>query len=122
MTDRLIQKKEHVKGLINDASDGHILSRNDLEREICSLWEWILFFQHERLIHLLVTMLFALLTFGSLVTFLATGFLPVIALFVLFLALLIPYIFHYYHLENGVQQLYDLYDQLKALREDKQNG
>ena len=122
MTDRLIQKKEHVKGLINDASDGHILSRNDLEREICSLWEWILFFQHERLIHLLVTMLFALLTFGSLFTFLVTGFLPVIALFVLFLALLIPYIFHYYHLENGVQQLYELYDQLKALREDKQNG
>jgi Ca2+/Na+ antiporter len=93
-----------------------------LEREICSLWEWILFFQHERLIHLLVTILFALLTFGSLVTFLVTEFLPVIALFVLFLALLIPYIFHYYHLENGVQQLYDLYDQLKALREDKQNG
>jgi len=122
MADRLIQKKEHVKGLIKDASDGHILSKNDLEREIGSLWEWILFFQHERLIHLLVTILFALLTFGSLVTYLVTGFLPVIALFVLFLALLIPYIFHYYHLENGVQQLYDLYDQLKASKEDKQNG
>lgn len=122
MADRLTQKKEHVKALIREASNGSKPSINDLEREICSLWEWILFFQHERLIHLLVTMLFALLTFGSLIAFLVTGFFPVIALFVLFLALLIPYIFHYYHLENGVQQLYDLYDQLKALREDKQNG
>lgn len=122
MADRLNQKKEHVQKLIREASNGHVPSKMDLEREICSLWEWILFFQHERLIHLLVTILFALLTFGSLVTFLVTGFLPVTALFVLFLALLIPYIFHYYHLENGVQQLYDLYDQLKALREDKQNG
>lgn len=122
MADRLTQKKEHVKELIRKASNGSKPSIEDLEREICSLWEWILFFQHERLIHLLVTMLFALLTFGSLIAFLVTGFFPVIALFVLFLALLIPYIFHYYHLENGVQQLYDLYDQLKALREDKQNG
>ena len=118
MADRLTQKKEHVKELIKDARDGQIPSKNDLEREICSLWEWILFFQHERLIHLLVLITFAFLTFGSLALFLTTNFLPVIALFVLFFVLLVPYIFYYYHLENGVQKLYDLYDQLKASGEE----
>ena len=32
-----------------------------------------------------------------------------VVLFVLLLALFIPYIFHYYNLENGVQKLYDIY-------------
>ncbi|NLA43621.1 hypothetical protein GX865_05780 [Candidatus Saccharibacteria bacterium] len=36
---------------------------------------------------------------------------------VLFLALLIPYIVHYYHLENGVQRLYSLYDEIAAFLE-----
>ena len=36
------------------------------------------------------------------------------ALDVLFLVLLIPYIFHYYRLENGVQKLYEYYDKLNC--------
>lgn len=65
------------------------------------------FFQHERLIHLIVTMTFALLTVGSLaMSFCTIYFLP---LFLLFLGLEIPYIYHYYKLENGVQKLQRLY-------------
>lgn len=65
------------------------------------------FFQHERLVHLIVTMTFALLTVMSLgLTFFIPYMLP---LFVLFLALEIPYVFHYYKLENGVQKLERLY-------------
>ena len=71
-------------------------------------------FQHERLIHLLVTFFFAGLFLASLAAFLATaamglamncllGLLALI-LFVLELA----YIRHYYQLENGVQRLYEL--------------
>ena len=71
-------------------------------------------FQHERLIHLLVTFFFAGLFLASLAAFLATaamglamncllGLLTLI-LFVLELA----YIRHYYQLENGVQRLYEL--------------
>ena len=118
MADRLTQKISHTKMLLKQAASGKKLSNVILDKEICSLWEWILFFQHERLIHLLVTLLFACLTFLSFSVFLITYFLPVIVLFVLFLVMLVPYVFHYYHLENGVQQLYDLYDQLKASRED----
>ena len=118
MADRLTQKISHIKGLLERTASGEILLNEVLDKEIHSLWEWILFFQHERLIHLLVTLLFACLTFLSFSVFLITNSLPVIVLFVLFLVLLVPYIFHYYHLENGVQQLYELYDQLKACRED----
>ena len=71
-------------------------------------------FQHERLVHLLVTFFFAGLFLASLAAFLATaamgspmnyllGLLALI-LFVLELA----YIRHYYQLENGVQRLYEL--------------
>lgn len=118
MADRLTQKISHTKGILKQVVSGEKISKETLDKEICSLWEWILFFQHERLIHLLVTLLFACLTFLSFSVFLITNFLPVIVLFGLFLVLLVPYVFHYYHLENGVQQLYDLYDQLKACRED----
>jgi len=73
----------------------------------------IAFFQHERLIHLIVTVTFALLEIISLgVTVLSTN--PAfIALSVALLVLLIPYIRHYYILENGVQRMYSQYDQIK---------
>ena len=75
----------------------------------------IQFFQHERLIHLIVTALFALLTILSLFASLLLPKQPVLlALDILFLVLLIPYIFHYYRLENGVQKLYEYYDKLSC--------
>lgn len=70
------------------------------------------FMQHERLIHLLVTILFALLMFMSLIAFFVSGNIGMLAAAVLMLALLIPYIAHYYFLENGVQRLYALYDEV----------
>ena len=118
MADQLTLKISHISGILDKAAAGEKLSANDLDKEIRSLWEWILFFQHERLIHLLVSLLFAAMSLASLFVFLITDFLPVIVLFALFLILLVPYIFHYYHLENGVQKLYGLYDQLKACREE----
>ncbi|MCM1024441.1 MAG: hypothetical protein NC395_10340 [Prevotella sp.] len=78
------------------------------------------FMQHERLIHFLVTILFALLMFMSLIAFFASENLGMLAAAVLMLALLIPYIAHYYFLENGVQKLYSLYDKVceKAARDE----
>lgn len=69
----------------------------------------ISFFQHERLVHLIVTMTFALLAMLSLALFAVTAGLYFLPLFILFLALEIPYVFHYYSLENGVQKLQRLY-------------
>ena len=73
----------------------------------------ITFYQHERLIHLIVTLAFALF---FLLCFLFTVKNPSIGLFILdflFLLLLIPYIIHYYYLENITQKLYVQYDKLQ---------
>lgn len=72
----------------------------------------IQFFQHERLIHLIVTVLFALLTVLSILAFLALEQIGLLALSILLLVLLVPYIRHYYILENGVQKLYTYYDEM----------
>jgi len=74
------------------------------------------FFQHERLIHLIVTMTFALMTVMTLMGICMTGYLPLVALMVLLLVLLVPYIRHYYILENGTQTLYRYYDFLEKDR------
>ncbi len=79
----------------------------------------ISFWQHERLIHLLVTILFALLTMAVLLTSLFYPSWGLLALFVMLLILLIPYIRHYYILENGVQKLYTLYEEILLQEDDK---
>ena len=74
----------------------------------------ISFFQHERLIHLIVTVTFAIMTLIILLYALINTSLMIIILTVLFLILLVPYIRHYYILENGVQRLYTFYDVLSC--------
>lgn len=78
------------------------------------------FFQHERLIHLIVTVffaLFAVLAVGMAFLQMAQGtegagnWLFVVAAF---LVLLIPYVRHYYILENEVQKMYRQYDEIVA--------
>jgi len=75
-------------------------------------------FQHERLIHLLVTLFFAFLLIGS-VTALLVQPLPELRwplglLSAVVLVLELAYIWHYYQLENGVQSLYALSEELGA--------
>ena len=70
------------------------------------------FFQHERLIHLIVTVTFAILTLMSFVASLVVGMPALLALTLLFVVLLIPYIMHYYTLENEVQKMYVQYDRI----------
>ena len=78
------------------------------------------FFQHERLVHLIVTVtfaLFAVLSVGMAFLLMAQGtegaeswFFVVAA----FLVLLVPYVRHYYILENEVQKMYRQYDEIIA--------
>ena len=69
-------------------------------------------YQHERLIHLLVTITFALLTFFSLYFLVTVPSIAIGILFIIFLIMLAFYIKHYYFLENNVQKLYKIYDDL----------
>ncbi len=73
----------------------------------------IQFFQHERLIHLIVTVLFALLAVITILASLIIQEPAVLLLCLMFFVLLIPYIRHYYILENGVQMLYEYYDRIE---------
>ncbi len=70
------------------------------------------FFMHERLVHLLVTLAFAIFGFLIFVA-LVINFQPgLLLLFAAILLLLVPYIMHYYLLENGVQKMYRQYDEM----------
>lgn len=72
------------------------------------------FFQQERLIHLLVTLFYALIF----LIFLALGFIHYLFFIIAFILMifLICYIIHYFNLEKGVQYLYKQYDMMKKNR------
>lgn len=77
----------------------------------------ISFFQHERLIHLMVTLFFALfllLSIGSLFIVPAEFKLTAVLLTAIFFGLTIGYVFHYYFLENSVQKMYHMRDEVLA--------
>ncbi len=85
----------------------------DLERLAEYHLKHIKFFMHERLIHLLVTILFALMTMGCFIAVAVTEKLILVPLAAALLCLMIPYIKHYYFLENTVQLLYKDYDRMR---------
>lgn len=71
------------------------------------------FFQHERLIHLIVTVTFAVISMITLICLLLEDNLFLSILLLLLLLMLIPYVNHYFRLEWGVQKLYRFYDMLE---------
>lgn len=87
----------------------------------------VAFFQHERLVHLIVTVTFAVLELLTVCAYVIVGSLdstlsfPLLILALLIIVLLIPYIKHYYLLENEVQKMYVQYDRIaqKAYEEEK---
>ena len=87
------------------------LSNNKINKDIINnhLYK-ISFFQHERLIHLLVTLSYAFFF----IIFMALGFIywMFFVIDIFFFIFLICYIIHYFHLENGVQYLYKQYDKM----------
>ncbi|MCL1823549.1 MAG: hypothetical protein FWG44_05040 [Oscillospiraceae bacterium] len=105
------------------AEINRLLSENaadtDWNREAENLLVKIKFFQHERIVHLIVTMTMSILTVITVCALFIAGasgeaiVIPVILLFVLFLALTAAYLAHYYKLENGVQELYKIYQKLQ---------
>ena len=82
--------------------------------ELCIQHEkQLVYFMHERLVHLLVTLTFAILAFVTFFMAVMNFSMGMIVLFFAFLILLIPYIMHYYLLENSVQYMYQQYDRLQ---------
>ena len=96
-----------------------LLEQEDLDwdHEIKKHLVQIAFFAHERLVHLIVTVLFAVCTVLSIFYLNYSGQMIMLALTVAFLTLLIPYIMHYYLLENSVQKMYVQYDRMLNKKE-----
>lgn len=108
--------KEYTENLNKDLEK----KKKYKEKEMQIVLEKIKFFQHERLIHLLVT-----LTFGVFaLTFMVLGMLSYLFLipFFILIVFMIFYIFHYFYLENGVQKLYRIYDQLNTIMQKEEKN
>lgn len=102
---------DYIKGI-----DDKIKNKNITEKDIENHLIKIEFFQHERLIHLLVTLFYGVFLFLSVIISLKVW----LFLIILYLALiiLIFYVRHYFFLENHVQYLYKQYDQMKNIIEE----
>ncbi len=96
---------EYKRALKNTLDAGDEIN----EAILYTLEKRIGFYQHERLVHLIVTMTFAVMTVLSFFMLTLSGQLAALLLSLLFLCLTVPYVGHYYFLENSVQELYRLY-------------
>jgi hypothetical protein len=71
------------------------------------------YMQNERLIHLMVTIAFGIFQLVTMLIVFISPTIPVIILMGLFFILLLPYIIHYYFLENSIQKWYRLSDAIE---------
>lgn len=107
MKKRIICYRKHIDEILLQAADG-----TDWDRVLAEHLTQISFFQHERLVHLIVTVTFAILTMLAFSVCCIAEYMAVLPLIALFLVLLVPYIAHYYTLENEVQKIYRQYDEI----------
>ncbi|MBQ8961528.1 MAG: hypothetical protein IJ071_10020 [Ruminococcus sp.] len=89
-----------------------------LEELLAEHMDKIMFMQHERIVHFLVTMLFAIVLAVFIIGLLLTDNMALLILVTIILVLLGFYIKHYYFLENTVQKMYRVYDEMLEKRRD----
>lgn len=111
MKRRILDYQKYIEGKLAENAAGEDWDRLTEEHLVK-----IGFFQHERLVHLIVMALFAMLEIISVAAAVISGVLGMYALAAAVLVLLIPYIGHYYFLENSVQNMYDTYDRMRKLK------
>lgn len=82
----------------------------------------IRFFQHERLVHLIVTVTFALVLMMLMILVFSIDEVSIliIVFFVFVVVMLLAYLFHYYILETSIQKMYKQYDAILGKRLTKQ--
>ena len=105
--------KKYIKDFITDLETKIEEKHKFTEKEIANLRIKITDFQHERLIHLLVTLFYA--TFALFFLLLCNYHVIFLIPFLAMIIFLIFYIIHYFFLENSVQYIYKLYDKALTL-------
>ena len=101
-----IYLRDYIKEIDNLLDSKKKIDDEDIKKHLIKIG----FFQHERLIHLLVTLFYALIA----IVFLAAGFIYYIffVVSVMLFIFLLFYVVHYFRLEQGVQYLYKQYDRM----------
>lgn len=108
MADRIKQYMAYIDNLLDMQEEGI-----DWEAEIQKHLVQIAFFAHERLIHLIVTVTFAILTVMAFLYTIDHFSVSMLLLIFALMCLMVPYIKHYFLLENSVQDMYEQYDKMK---------
>lgn len=111
MTAYLKKYMEEIQHRLEEYADLAELEEIFLEHK-----DKIAFMQHERIVHFLVTMMFAIILAIFVCAFLFTENPALMLLVVIIMVLLGFYIKHYYFLENTVQEMYKIYDKMLILR------
>ncbi len=119
MEKRILSYRKYIDSLLSEA-DADTDWQQICEQHLIQIG----FFQHERLVHLIVTVIFAILEMLSISLFTIVSNMDKAAemtvpglglLCIVFFILLIPYIRHYWILENEVQKMYGQYDKICGL-------
>ena len=104
--------KEQIKEYIEEVEKK--IENKEITKEYKNdMLNYISFYQHERLIHLIVTVFVGICAVLFFLAMMCFEQIILIAIFIILLLLFIPYIFHYYFLENSIQKLYLLYKDIK---------
>ena len=115
MKEYVVATMEACQAYIDD--DMKAASEEKTRRVLAEFEIKIAYFQHERLIHLMVTLsfaLFLLLSIGGLFILPREFMISAIFLTCIFFGLTIGYVMHYYFLENSVQKMYHMRDDIIA--------
>ena len=89
----------------------------ELEKLLAEHMDKIAFMQHERIVHFLVTMMFAIILTILIGVLIFSQNIGVLVLVTIMIVLIAFYIKHYYFLENTVQKMYKVYDEMLAKKE-----
>ena len=116
MEQRILQYRKSIDEWLEKTEQSAQVSQEILRDKMEEHLNQIGFIQHERLIHLIVTVTFALLEMLAILLNVISDSLFSLLLPVVILILLVPYIRHYYILENEVQKMYVQYDRMLRLQ------
>lgn len=122
MEQRILQYRKSIDEWLEKTEQSAQVSQDILRDKMEEHLNQIGFFQHERLIHLIVTVTFALLEILAILLSVISDSLFALLLPVVILILLVPYIRHYYILENEVQRMYVQYDRMLRIYRMTESG
>jgi ABC-type bacteriocin/lantibiotic exporter with double-glycine peptidase domain len=116
MKEYILQYKEKLEKQLENPN----ISYAELKRLKAYHEKHIEFFQHERLIHFIVTFLFAILTVLAIGVVIFAFSFPLLLLALILLVMTLTYVIHYYFLENSVQEFYKTYDKICGMIENNE--